>query len=63
MLTIVAEATEKMAELRKQGQGSPPDRQLEDAVEVVDWGIRTFASYVGACLVLLEVPAHLTWFL
>ncbi|KAE9407804.1 KapM protein [Gymnopus androsaceus JB14] len=44
VLTIVAEATEKMGMLRKQGSG---DRQLEDAVEVVDWGIRTFASYVG----------------
>lgn len=52
VLTIVAEATEKMTMLRKQGSGSPPDRQLDDAIEVVDWGIRTFASYVGAYIVL-----------
>ncbi|KAJ4477161.1 armadillo-type protein [Lentinula aciculospora] len=47
VLTIVTEATEKMSALRKQGPGSPPERQLSEAEEVVDWGIRTFASYVG----------------
>ncbi|KAJ3999466.1 armadillo-type protein [Lentinula boryana] len=47
VLTIVAEATEKMSMLRNQGSNSPPDRQLADAEEVVDWGIRTFASFVG----------------
>ncbi len=50
VLTIVAEATEKMAALRK--QKSRPDRELEEAEEVVDWGIRTFGSYVGACIEL-----------
>ncbi|KAF9066649.1 armadillo-type protein [Rhodocollybia butyracea] len=47
VLTIVAQATEKMATIRKQGSGSPPDRQLDESEELVDWGIRTFASYVG----------------
>ncbi|KIK63100.1 hypothetical protein GYMLUDRAFT_72336 [Collybiopsis luxurians FD-317 M1] len=47
VLTIVAEATEKMVSIRKQGSASPPDRRLEETEEVVDWGIRTFGSYVG----------------
>ncbi|KAF5377324.1 hypothetical protein D9757_008003 [Collybiopsis confluens] len=47
VLTIVTEATEKLVLLRKHGSDSPPIRQLEEAEEVVDWGIRTFGSYVG----------------
>jgi exportin-T len=43
VLTIVAEGAETM----KKGGASP--RELESAVEVVDLGIRTFGSYVGAC--------------
>lgn len=46
VLTIAAEGTERMAALRKR---EDPDstRELNGAVEVVDWGIRTFGSYVG----------------
>lgn len=47
VLAIVSEAAQKMSMSRKQGD-SPSERQLADAEEVVDWGIRTFASYVGA---------------
>lgn len=47
VLAIVSEAAQKMSMSRKQGD-PPSERQLADAEEVVDWGIRTFASYVGA---------------
>ncbi|KAJ3766289.1 armadillo-type protein [Lentinula raphanica] len=47
VLTIVAEAAEQMSALRGQGLKSPTDRQLAEVEEVVDWGMRTFASYVG----------------
>ncbi|KAJ3865292.1 armadillo-type protein [Lentinula novae-zelandiae] len=46
VLAIVSEAAQKMSMSRKQGD-PPSERQLADAEEVVDWGIRTFASYVG----------------
>ncbi|KAK7690696.1 pre-tRNA nuclear export protein [Cerrena zonata] len=47
VLTIVAEGAERMVKLRK-GDLSPTSQgELDQAVEVVDWGIRTFASYVG----------------
>ncbi|KAK7050996.1 pre-tRNA nuclear export protein [Paramarasmius palmivorus] len=43
VLAIVAEAAEKMARLQKE-QNVPELPQVE---EVVDWGVRAFASYVG----------------
>ncbi|KAH9949908.1 ARM repeat-containing protein [Amylocystis lapponica] len=46
VLTIVADCVERMLRLRKIGAPSS-ERELDSAVEVVDWGIRTFASYVG----------------
>jgi exportin-T len=46
VLTIVADGVERMAQLRK-GTSSPAERELDTVTEVVDWGIRTFASYVG----------------
>lgn len=52
VLTIVAEATERMATLHKEeanNANANTKRELEGAVEVVDWGIRTFGSYVGVC--------------
>ncbi|THV03246.1 ARM repeat-containing protein [Dendrothele bispora CBS 962.96] len=47
VLTIVSEATEKMTLFRKDQDNMGSKRELDDAEEVVDWGIRTFASYVG----------------
>ena len=47
VLTIVADGAERMAALRKAGTPPTGSRELDSAVEVVDWGIRTFASYVG----------------
>lgn len=44
VLTIVADAAERMAVLRKSGAKSAA---LDEAVEVADWGVRTFASYAG----------------
>lgn len=43
VLTIVADSAEKLGGLRKDG-GHGSTERLE---EVIDWGIRTFASYVG----------------
>ncbi|KAG6820945.1 hypothetical protein H0H93_009181 [Arthromyces matolae] len=45
VLTLIAEGSDRMLTLRKQDNANP--RDLEAAVEVVDWGIRTFGSYVG----------------
>lgn len=50
VLTVVAEMADRMVMLRK------PDAQpgsLDDVVELVDWGIRTFTSYVGQFTLLL----------
>ena len=44
VLTIVADGVEKMTRIRK---GQAPASSMERVTEVVDWGIRTFASYVG----------------
>ncbi|KAI3604817.1 hypothetical protein WG66_008673 [Moniliophthora roreri] len=43
VLTIVTEAAEKMARLQKEQNTT----ELPQVEEVVDWGIRAFASYVG----------------
>ncbi|KAG6873947.1 pre-tRNA nuclear export protein [Termitomyces sp. Mi166 len=45
VLTLVAECSERMLSLRK--QDSSNTRNIDAAIEVVDWGIRTFGSYVG----------------
>ena len=47
VLTIVADAANKLREVRKSGSETSTDR----LVEVVDWGIRAFGSYVGQSLV------------
>jgi exportin-T len=47
VLTLVAEGTERMASLRKRDDSAESTRELDGAIEVVDWGIRTFGSYVG----------------
>lgn len=48
VLAIVAEGAERMNELRKNSSMDPgPRDDLDHAIEVVDWGIRTFGSYVG----------------
>ncbi|TFK47820.1 ARM repeat-containing protein [Heliocybe sulcata] len=48
VLTIVANGADRMNKLRKGELNVPsPDKELSTVEEVVDWGIRTFASYVG----------------
>jgi exportin-T len=47
VLTLVAEGSEMMSNLRKREDSSEASRELDGAIEVVDWGIRTFGSYVG----------------
>lgn len=47
VLTIVADGVDRMAQLRKDGPSPSSERELDSAVEVVDWGIRTYASYVS----------------
>ncbi|RDB26055.1 Exportin-T [Hypsizygus marmoreus] len=47
VLTLVAEGSERMTSLRKREDVSSSMKELDAAIEVVDWGIRTFASYVG----------------
>ncbi len=46
VLTIVVEGSERMANIRKDQSSS--NRELDEVTEVVDWGVRTFGSYVGA---------------
>ena len=50
VLTIVAENAERMKRIRETGSGAT---ELEEAIEIVDWGVRTFGSYVGKCNVFL----------
>ncbi|PPQ69074.1 hypothetical protein CVT26_003549 [Gymnopilus dilepis] len=47
VLTIVSERAERMTELRKNPGAATDPRELDHAIEVVDWGVRTFGSYVG----------------
>ena len=47
VLVIVAEGVEQMASLHKSETSGRSSRELDGAVEVVNWGIRTFRSYVG----------------
>jgi exportin-T len=44
VLTIVDESAKTMSNLRK---SDASNRELDAVIEVVDWGVRTFASYVG----------------
>jgi len=44
---VVTEAAERMVELRKLDCTGNLKKDLDAAVETVDWGIRTFGSYVG----------------
>lgn len=46
VLTIVAEGTAMMERVRKE----EVSLNLDSLVEVVEWGIRTFGSYVGEFL-------------
>ena len=47
VVTIVAEGAATIARLQKKDISSESGGELEKAIEIVDWGIRTFGSYVG----------------
>ena len=47
VLTIVADNAERMSELRKNSSAATDSRELDHVIELVDWGVRTFGSYVG----------------
>lgn len=55
VLTIVGAAAERMTELRKNPGQSSDAKELDHAIEVVDWGVRTFGSYVGWIDITLTV--------
>ena len=44
VLTIIVDGMERMTTLRKTVTSST---ELSEAIEIVDWGIRTFGSYAG----------------
>jgi exportin-T len=48
VLTIVSEGAKRMEALRENPNAATEAKELDHAIEVVDWGIRTFGSYVGA---------------
>jgi len=47
VLTIVAQGAERMNELRKNPALATDPKELDHVIEVVDWGVRAFGSYVG----------------
>ena len=47
VLTIIAANVEKLSKLRSASDPKESRQELEQTEEVVDWGIRTFGSYVG----------------
>jgi exportin-T len=57
VLTIVAANVDKMTKMRAGDGSSSSHGDMETAEEVVDWGIRTFGSYVGWIDINLTVTA------
>ena len=56
VLAIVAEGAERMSELRKNSDMDSQARDdLDHAIEVVDWGVRTFGSYVGTSFLVFSL--------
>jgi exportin-T len=48
VLEIVNDGVVRMSSVRKVGPAQT-QRELEEAIEVVDWGVRTFGAYVCTC--------------
>ncbi|KAF9477931.1 ARM repeat-containing protein [Pholiota conissans] len=57
VLTIVSEGAKRMEVLRENPNAATEPKELDYAIEVVDWGIRTFGSYVGWIDINLTVTA------
>lgn len=64
VLTIVSDRAERMSELRKNPAAATDPKELDHLIEVVDWGVRTFSSYVGTSSILsflidgIAEPSH-----
>jgi exportin-T len=52
VLTIVSDRARRLSELRKTPDVATDPKELDHIIEVVDWGVRAFSSYVGASTVL-----------
>ena len=59
VLTIIDDRAKRMKILRE-GASPSAERELDAAIEIVDWGIRTFASYVGTWYFLMSSWYKLT---
>lgn len=60
VLTIVADAVESNKALRKRPTTPEVIREINSKVEIIDWGVRTFGSYVSECLLPLVLDLLLT---
>ncbi|KIJ50979.1 hypothetical protein M422DRAFT_27087 [Sphaerobolus stellatus SS14] len=58
VLTIITENAERMRALRKGDVAPTVNREAETCEEVVDWGIRAFASYIHWIDINLTVTPH-----
>lgn len=47
VLTIVSDRADRISELRKNPAAATDSKELDHIIEVVDWGVRAFSSYVG----------------
>jgi exportin-T len=60
----VSDRAERMSELRKNPAAATDPKELDHLIEVVDWGVRTFSSYVGTSSILsflidgIAEPSH-----
>jgi exportin-T len=48
VLTIVSDRAERLSELRKNPAAATDPQELDHVIEVIDWCMRAFGSYVGA---------------
>ena len=52
VLTIVSDRAEYLSELRKNPAAATDPKEIDHIIEVVDWGVRAFSSYVGVSSIL-----------
>jgi exportin-T len=59
VITIVSSSADRMRAARV---GGASGKELDEVIEIVDWGIRTFGSYVGMSPCLTNgIPSSLIW--
>jgi exportin-T len=62
VVAIIEGDVQRMVNLRAGGLNTEGKKELDAVTEVVDWGVRTFGSYVGALEVCHSLPCLLlTW--